>query len=82
MWAFQCNLDKVIIFTSFLVVLILCGVLLSQSGEKGEKGEEGEDYTQWLRAQVRRGWQQQQEEEEDVNSTQLDQAGQRLLQSD
>ena len=60
-----------IIFTSFLVVLIICGVLVSE-------GEEGEDYTKWLMDQVRGGWQQQ--EVDNGNSTQLDQAGKRLLQ--
>ena len=77
MWAIQCNLDKIIIFTSFLVVLIICGVLVSE-------GEEGEDYTKWLMDQVRGGWQHQQQQQQEVdngNSTQLDQAGKRLLQS-
>ena len=43
MWAIQCKLDKMIIFSSFLVVLIICVVLLT---------EQGEDYTQWLREKV------------------------------
>lgn len=75
MWTIQCN--KVIIFTSFLVVLIICEVLVSQSGEEGE---EGGDYSQWLMAQVRGGSRRQQEAG-GGNSTQLDQAGDRLLQS-
>ena len=44
MWAFQCNLDKIIIFSSFLVVFIICLLLLS---------EESRDYTKWLKDKVR-----------------------------
>ena len=43
MWAFQCNLDKIIIFSSFLVVFIICLLLLS---------EESRDYTKWLKDKV------------------------------
>ena len=69
MWAVQCNLDKLIVSTSFLVVLIVCGLLLS---EAGEESEEGEDITQWLLGKAVRGWQ---EEAAQGNSTQLEQAG-------
>ena len=71
MWAVQCNLDKIILSASFLVVLIVCGLLLS---EEGEVGEEGREITQWLLEKVEGGWQ-------EGNSTQLEQAGKRLLQS-
>ena len=50
MWAVQCNLDKIILSTSFLVVLIVCGLLLS---EEGEVGEEGREITQWLLEKAR-----------------------------
>ena len=69
MWAVQCNLDKLIVSTSFLLVLIVCGLLLS---EAGEEREEGEDITQWLLGKAVRGWQ---EEAAQGNSTQLEQAG-------
>ena len=72
MLALRCNLDKVIIATSFLVFLIISGLLLIQ------EGEEAEDYTQWLLDKVRGGWQQ---EAGHGNFTQLEQAGKRLLQS-
>ena len=69
MWAVQCNLDKLIVSTSFLVVLIVCGLLLS---EAGEEREEDEDITEWLLGKAVRGWQ---EEATQGNSTQLEQAG-------
>ena len=66
MWAIQCNLDKIIIFTSFLVVVIICLVLVT---------EKGEDYTEWLLERVGGG----DTEANDLNSTQLQEAGKGLL---
>ena len=68
MWAVQCN--KLIIFTSFLLVLIVCSVLVSQPGE------EGENYSQWLVEKVRGGWQGAGAGGQ-TNSSQLEQAGRR-----
>ena len=43
MWAIKCNPDKMILFSSFLVVLVVCLMLLC---------EDGEDYTEWLMENV------------------------------
>ena len=68
MWAMQCN--KLIIFTSFLVVLIICVVLVSQPGE------EGENFSHWLEEKVRGGWQGTGTGGE-ANSSELEEAGRR-----
>ena len=67
MWAVQCNLDKIILFTSFLVVLIICAVLVSQPGE---------NFSHWLEEKVRGGWQGTGEGGQ-ANSSQLEEAGRR-----
>ena len=43
MWAIKCNPDKMILFSSFLVVLVVCLMLLC---------EDGDDYTEWLMENV------------------------------
>ena len=75
MWAVQCNLDKIILFTSFLVVLIICAVLVSQPGE---------NFSHWLEEKVRGGWQEAGAGDwqgtgagGQANSSQLEEAGRR-----